>query len=98
MINAAIMDLALRKNLPGFIDTIKTISLELEVDQVIIAEGTSKTSSHIEKSLLEIFPEAKIKNVTHEELKHLCADAIAVVRTGEFTPHTNVILVSGAVF
>ena len=56
MINAAIMDLALRKNLPGFIDTIKTISLELEVDQVIIAEGTSKTSPHIEKSLLEIFP------------------------------------------
>ncbi len=92
------IDLALSKNIPGFIDTVKTIGLELEVDQVIIAEETGKTSPQIEKSLLEIFPEAKVKKITHEELKNLCADAIAVVRTGEFTPYANVILVSGVVF
>lgn len=92
------IDLAVTKNLPGFIDTVKTISLELEVDQVIIAAETRKISPQIEKDLLEIFPKAEVKKITHEEIKRLCADAIAVVRTGEFTPYANVILVSGVVF
>ena len=92
------IDLAICKNLPGFIDTVKTISSELKVDQVIIAEETGKSSPQIEKQLLEIFPEANVKRLLHEELKKLSADAIAVVRTGEFTPYANVILVSGVVF
>ena len=36
--------------------------------------------------------------VSHEELKKMSADARAVVRTGEFTPYANIILVSGVVF
>ncbi|GAH44824.1 unnamed protein product, partial [marine sediment metagenome] len=47
------------------------------------------------KSLLTGVP---IETIPHEELKQLTHSAKAVVRTGEFTPYANVILVSGVVF
>jgi len=40
----------------------------------------------------------KVERVPHSELKDLTGRAVAVVRTGEFTPYANVILVSGVVF
>jgi len=39
-----------------------------------------------------------VESVTHEALKGLSAEAMAVVRTGETVPYTNVVLVSGVVF
>jgi len=47
---------------------------------------------------MSIFNEAEVDHITHEELKILSAEAVAIVRTGEFTPYANVILVSGVVF
>jgi D-ribose pyranase len=40
----------------------------------------------------------EVKKVSHKSLKDLCYDAVAVIRTGEFTPYANVVLVSGVVF
>jgi len=39
-----------------------------------------------------------VHEVLHEQFKQLTARAHAVVRTGEFTPYANVILVAGVVF
>ncbi|MCB0052121.1 MAG: D-ribose pyranase, partial [Caldilinea sp.] len=39
-----------------------------------------------------------IRQVPHEEFKALTAQSRAVVRSGEFTPYANVILVAGVVF
>ena len=47
------------------------------------------------KSLL---PGVQIETIPHEDFKQLTHAAKAVVRTGEFTPYANVILVSGVVF
>ena len=92
------IDLALKKDLPGFVETVKVISEELKVERIILAEETGKVSPHIEKELIGIFKDSKIEKVSHEEFKRLTQDAKAVVRTGEFTPYANVILVSGVVF
>lgn len=92
------IDLAISKNLPGFIDTVRAISIELKVDRILIAKETSEISPQIEKELMSIFNEAEVDHITHEELKILSAEAVAIVRTGEFTPYANVILVSGVVF
>ncbi len=92
------IDLALKKDLPGFIETAKVISEELKVEHIILAEETGKVSPHIEKELIGIFKDSRIEKVSHEEFKKLTQDAKAVVRTGEFTPYANVILVSGVIF
>jgi D-ribose pyranase len=92
------IDLAVRKGLPAFLETVEAISEELQVERIIIAEETEKVSPHIVRRLTEIFSGAELEMVSHAQLKELTRSAAAVVRTGEFTPYANVILVSGVVF
>jgi len=92
------IDLAIKPNLPGFVDVIEIIEKELSVESVIVAKETEKVSPIIFQNIQRIFSKSQFKYVTHEELKDLTSKAVAVVRTGEFTPYANVILVSGVVF
>jgi D-ribose pyranase len=39
-----------------------------------------------------------VQTISHEELKEKTRQARAVIRTGEFTPYANIILVAGVVF
>ena len=92
------IDLAVKEGIPGFLETVEAIAGELKVEQIILAEETGKVSPHIEEALVKMFDGVQVENVSHAELKELCKEAVAVVRTGEFTPYANVILVSGVVF
>jgi len=92
------IDLALTKGVPGFIETLEVILSEMQVEKAIIARETADKSPHIQEVIVRRLPNAMITAVSHEELKQLCHQARAVVRTGEFTPYANVILVAGVVF
>lgn len=92
------IDLALREGLPGFIETLEVISKELKVEKIIIASETAKISPEIKESILNIFPNQTVEEISHEEFKALTKESIAIIRTGEYTPYANVILVSGVVF
>ena len=92
------IDLALLPGVPGFLQTVAAVQGELQVEKVIVANETGDKSPHIAEALKAIFPEARLEWVSHAELKELTHKAVAVIRTGEFTPYTNVILVSGVVF
>lgn len=92
------IDLAVKQGVPGFFDTLETILLELKLDKVIIARETFEVSPQVGSQLRELFKDTPIVEVNHEDLKKLSAEARAVVRTGEFTPYANIILVSGVVF
>ena len=92
------IDLALTKNIPGFIDTVAVILEEIQVDQVIVAEEMLSESPQVYQQLQKLLAEIPINAVSHNELKQRTGSARAVVRTGEFTPYANVILVSGVVF
>ena len=92
------IDLAVKEGVPGFLETVEAIAGELQVQQIILAEETGKTSPHIEQGLIKMFDGVRVETVSHATLKELCKEAVAVVRTGEFTPYANVILVSGVVF
>jgi len=92
------IDLAVKQGVPGFLETLETILLEIKLDKVIIARETFEISPDVGSRLRELFKDTLIVEVSHEELKKLSAEARAVVRTGEFTPYANIILVSGVVF
>ena len=96
--NVRRIDLAVRKGVPGFLETVETIATELRLEGVIIAQETFATSPHIADGLKKILGDTPVRVVSHEELKALTGKSKAVVRTGEFTPYANVILVSGVVF
>lgn len=92
------IDLALTRNIPSFIDTVRTVLEEMRVEKVLVARETAQVSPQVLAELQRLLPETPFEEISHAELKERCAQARAVVRTGEFTPYANVILVSGVVF
>lgn len=94
------VDLALTANIPRFIETVKVILNELQVEQAIVAEEMESRSNAIHRELLAMLSGIKITKVSHHEFKKMTKseDTIAFVRTGEASPYANVILISGVTF
>lgn len=92
------IDLAIIKDLPSFMDTMKAILLELQIEEVILATETKDINPKIFQEIKEEIKDTKITFISHEELKAQLKQCKAVVRTGEQTPYANIILKSGVVF
>ena len=92
------IDLALVQGVPGFLQTVEVVLREMKVDKVIVANETDDNSPHIAEGLKTLLPGVPFEWVSHARLKELTHTAVAVIRTGEFTPYANVILVSGVTF
>jgi D-ribose pyranase len=69
---------------------------ELFVEKAIVAEEMVQLSPQIFDAVLQILGEVPIELVPHILFKEQTADSKAIIRTGEFTPYANVILVAGA--
>lgn len=92
------IDLALMQGIPSFLDAVRATLLELKVERAIIAEEMSARSPQLHDALLDVLAGIPIQYVTHEQFKDHTLDAHAIVRTGEFTPYANVLLLAGVVF
>jgi D-ribose pyranase len=92
------IDLAVRCGLPRMLDVASAIADELQVEELTIADELLARDDDLPHALHELFPEAHVQHLSHEELKRLSARAKAMVRTGECTPYHNVILAAGVVF
>lgn len=92
------IDLALTRNIPSFLDTVRAVLAEMQVEKVLVARETGQVSPQVLAELKHLLPDTPFEEISHAELKERCAQARAVVRTGEFTPYANVILVAGVVF
>ena len=106
------IDVAVGYNLPRFSDVVKVVLGELEIEKMIIANETEEISPAIYNELIGIAEAVDnkgnpvaVEKIPHEQFKHLGLrgaeegeEVKAIVRTGEFTPYANVILVSGVPF
>jgi D-ribose pyranase len=93
------IDLALTRGVPGFLETVKVILSELCVERAWIASEMKEKSRPMYDQLTALLDRVPIQSLPHEEFKRLVEQkAVAVVRTGEYTPYANVILQSGVVF
>jgi D-ribose pyranase len=92
------IDLALTQGVPGAIQTLKVVLEELQVEKVLLAEEAKERNPGFLADVQELLPGVPVEYVSHAEFKTRTASARAVVRTGEFAPYANVILVSGVVF
>jgi D-ribose pyranase len=89
------IDLALTRGIPSFIETLRVILEEQHVEKALVSEEIISASPQIYAAVHEQLGEIPIETVPHKDFKALTASAKAVVRTGEFTPYANIILVSG---
>ena len=94
-----LIDLAVVKGLPGFLDILNAVLSELCVEAGVISSELGQVSPHMATKLGEAVGDSfELKQISHEELKELSKKAKAVVRTGEFTPYANIILQAGVIF
>jgi len=92
------IDLALKKGVPSFIETVETVLQEMCVENAYVAGEMGSTSATKREELIAVLRGVQIKVITHEALKALTHQAKAVIRTGEFTPYANVVLQAGVIF
>ena len=92
------IDLALKANLPPFLDTLEVILREMQVEEAIVAEEMKEVSPRVYDEVARLLGDVLITAVPHEAFKERTRTARAIIRTGEFTPYANVILVSGVIF
>ena len=90
------IDLALEPGVPGFLQTLKVVLGELFVERIVLAEEIKQYSPHILTGIQELLPDAPIEFMPHLEFKGRVPTSRAVIRTAEFTPYSNLILVAGA--
>jgi len=92
------IDLAVRPGLPAFLDVVDTVLQELVVERLVVAQEIHTFSPDLYRQLVERLADLPVEAVPHTEFKQRTAACSAVIRTGEFTPYANVILVAGVPF
>ncbi len=97
-VGATRIDLSLIPGVPLVSQVLEALKVDLEVEGVILAHETDAVTPTFSKFVEELWPDAESSRVSHKEFKALLAECRFVIRTGEFTPYANVILVSGAAF
>ena len=93
-----LIDLTLIRGKPSFEEVLHAVMQEITLESYVIASETASANPHnqaVIDSELSGYPK---KVVSHEELKELSKHAKFVVRTGEVTPYSNIILISSSGF
>lgn len=92
------IDLAVRPGMPSFLDVLEAV-LEAGVFEggVIAVELLDANSALVERIRADL-ASGSLDSVPHDELKRRAGEAIAVVRSGEFTPYANILLRAGVPF
>jgi ABC-type ribose transport system, auxiliary component len=100
------IDIALRSGMPGFADTLRTVLEELCVERVLLAEEIRTNNPDQYQAIEKIFEEYRTKNgqkvpvdfTPQTDFKKATASCAAIIRTGECSPYSNIILYSGVIF
>ena len=92
------IDLAVSAGIPAFLDVLRVVLGELEVQGALVAEEMITTSQTLYQGLQDLLQNIPVEAISHEQFKVRTQTARAVVRTGEFTPFANVILIAGVIF
>ncbi|MDO9121274.1 MAG: D-ribose pyranase [Anaerolineaceae bacterium] len=90
------IDLALKPGVPGLLETLDVVLTEMCVEKAFVSEEILTVSPQMYSEIQKRLPNIPIETLPHLEFKKLTASTKAVIRTADFTPYSNVILVAGA--
>jgi D-ribose pyranase len=96
--NVERIDLSITKGVVKFMDVLKPLLNELVVEKIILAQEIVTKSPAMYQEIVALTKDIPLELVSHEEFKKLTKGTKAIIRTGECTPYTNIILQSGVNF
>lgn len=86
------IDLALRPGSPETIDILEVVNQEIVVEGLVVALESQHHSPQLIEWLRSKFAEVKIEYMPHAEFKRLSASGKFMVRSGDVTAYSNVIV------
>jgi D-ribose pyranase len=92
------IDLAVTRGVPAFADVLQAVLSEMQVERAVLASELRTRSADFHSRIAHSLPGITIDEMDHLALKALTQRAVAIVRTGEFTPYANIVLIAGVVF
>jgi len=90
------IDLALNCGSPSFAEVLRAVLSEFEVEDCYVAKEIKEKNPQVLNLISSSIKE--IQFITHTELKDLSKQSRAIIRTGECSPYSNIILTSGVIF
>lgn len=93
-----VIDLSLKKGIPGFIQVLEAVNEELVSESYILAEEIKQVNRELDETVHELLPEQPALYVSHKAFKKLTEEAKIIIRTGESSSYANIILVAGVNF
>lgn len=96
------IDLAITKGYPSFLKVLETVISEMVIEEIVIAKEIKEKNEGMYLKIQKLFEKnrltPKVIEVSHEEFKEITKETRAIIRTGECTPYSNIILKSGVAF
>lgn len=94
------IDLSLTFGEPKFLRVLELVLADMKVEKIVLAEEIKEQNPTVLQGIEALLAgqNVEVEFVPHTEFKAQTADCRAVIRTGETTPYTNIILQSGCIF
>lgn len=95
--NVRTVDLSIAKNEPGVLRILEEIAKYCSVEKIVVANEMCTASPTMVQKVKNIFgPKVAFESIPHVDLKARSKSVKGVVRSGEFTAFSNILLVSGS--
>lgn len=92
------IDLALKLGTPSFIEVLEEVLKDMAVEKVILAEEIKVDNESQLDAIHQLVDTNEVIFVSHEAFKEQSGQSKAIIRTGEATPFSNIILQSNVIF
>ncbi|MDD7464229.1 MAG: D-ribose pyranase [Anaerococcus sp.] len=92
------IDISLKLGFPSFIEVLEEVLKDFSVEKYILASEIKDNNKDQEDRIKELLPGVDSEYISHEEFKERLKDVKFVIRTGENTPYSNIILQSKNIF
>jgi D-ribose pyranase len=92
------IELAFKEGIPGQLEVLEEVLKEIVVEKAFMAEESKKVSPEMHSDIIRLLGNIDVEYVPHTEFKKKSETCKAIIRTGEFTPYSNVLLVCGCAY
>jgi D-ribose pyranase len=89
------IDLAVRPGLPAMLPVLEAVLEELSVEGFFVSAEMEAANPMLWEAYQQLLAGAERHVIPHAEFKALVPEVKYAVRTGEYTPYANIILVAG---
>lgn len=92
------IDISLKLGVPSFIEVLDEVLKDFSVEKYILASEIKDKNPTQEDNIKSLLEDVDCQYISHEDFKEKLKDVKFVIRTGENTPYSNIILQSKNIF